>query len=380
MATAYPYYVARARGARFHDVDGNEFIDYMCAYGPMVLGYGNNRVDSAAAREQARGNCVTGASPLMIELAEYMTSLISGMDWAFFAKNGGDVTNFAVMIARAATSRKKVVLVSGGYHGVEPWMQAPGHAGVIAGDHDNYIRIPWNDFGAFERTVAQHRGDIAGFMASPYHHPVFHDSELPGDDYWSRVESLCRKENILLIIDDVRCGFRLDMAGSHHFFGFTPDLVCYCKAMANGHPISALLGVDAVRKAASEVFQTGSYWFSSAPMAAALACMKELKRINGPGIMNALGSRLADGLVDLASSHGYTIKVSGAPSMPYVRLTDDETQTLHQEWCARCTMMGAYFAPHHNWFISCAHTEKDIKKTLDIADRAFVAIKKSKKI
>ncbi len=376
ISTAYPFYTARAKGAHFWDVDGNEFIDYMCAYGPMVLGYCHEKVEAAARAEYARGSCVTGASPLMVELAEYMTELVSGMKWAFFAKNGGDATNYAAMIARAATGRKKIVLINGGYHGVQPWMQSPAHAGVMKEDHSNYIRIGWNDFDAFKRVVSEHPGEIAGFMATPYHHPVFHDSELPADGYWKQVESLCRKEGIVLIIDDVRCGFRVDMAGSHNYFGFQPDLVCFCKAIANGHPISALMGTDAMKKTVAEVFQTGSYWFSSAPMAAALACLKELKRINELGKMRATGEKLTSGLADAASSHGYHMAVSGMPSMPYVRITDDESQTLHQEWCAECTLMGAYFAAHHNWFISCAHTDKDIKKTLDIADKAFKIIKK----
>lgn len=376
ISTAYPFYTSRAKGSHFWDVDGNEFIDYMCAYGPMVLGYCHPKVEAAARAEYARGSCVTGASPLMIELAEYMTAHIKGMDWAFFAKNGGDVTNYAVMIARAATGRKKIVLINGGYHGVEPWMQSPGHTGIMHEDHTNYIRVPWNDFTAFERSVREHPGEIAGFMATPYHHPVFHDSELPAQGYWQKIEALCKKEGILLIVDDVRCGFRLDMAGSHSHFGFSPDMVCFCKAIANGHPISALMGTGDVKKTVSEVFHTGSYWFSSAPMAAALACLKELNRIKAPELMAGLGKKLASGLVQVASSHGYNLAVSGEPAMPYFRITDDESQTLHQEWCAQCTLMGAYFAPHHNWFISCALTDRDIKKTLDIADKAFTIIKK----
>jgi glutamate-1-semialdehyde 2,1-aminomutase len=109
-ATDYPFYTSRAKGSRFWDIDGNEFIDYMCAYGPMVTGYGNPKVDAAAQKQAKLGNCVTGVPPVMVELAEYMTDLIPSADWAFFAKNGGDVTNYAVMIARAAMKEKD-------YHG-----------------------------------------------------------------------------------------------------------------------------------------------------------------------------------------------------------------------------------------------------------------------
>ncbi len=374
--TDYPFYAAHAKGSHFHDVDGNEFIDYMCAYGPMVLGYNNPKVDAAAMKQLKAGNCITAPSPVMVELAEYLVDLVEIADWAYFAKNGGDVTSYALMVARAATGRKKIILVRGGYHGVAPWAQGPGHHGVIEEDHTNILYVDWNDLAGFEKVVNEHPGEIAGFMATPYHHPTFTDSEFPAPGYWSGVEALCRKAGIVLIIDDVRCGFRLDLRGSNVYFGFKPDLVCFCKAIANGYPISALVGTEALKNYAAKVFYTGSYWFSAVPMAAGLATLKELKRINAPALMMDKGKKLLDGLVGVARSHGFNIKVSGAPTMPYLRITDDESLMLHQEWCGECTKRGAYFTSHHNWFISAAHTDADIKKTLNIADEAFTVVKK----
>ncbi len=375
-AMNYPFYAARAKGAKFWDVDGNEYIDYMCAYGPMVLGYNHPGVDAAAQKQLKSCNCVTEPAPVMVELAEYLVDLIEIADWAFFAKNGGDVTSYAIMVARAATGRKKIVLVRGGYHGVAPWAQAPGHPGVIEEDHANIVYVDWNDIESFERAISENRGQIAGFMATPYHHPTFDDSAFPAEGYWQKIEALCNKEGIVLIIDDVRCGFRIDMAGSAKYFGFKPDLACYCKAIANGYPISALVGTEALKTYAAKVFHTGSYWFSAEPMAAALATLKELKRINAPALMNKKGKKLLDGLVDIARTHGYTLKVSGMPSMPYLRITDDESLMLHQDWCGEATRRGAFFTSHHNWFVSTAHTDADIKKTWNIADDAFKAVKK----
>ena len=208
----YPFFGARAKGPRFWDVDGNEFIDYMCAYGPMILGYGNPVVDEAYQEQMKQADSNSLASPRMVELAEFMVDLMPAADWAFFAKNGADVTNFSVMIARAATGRKKIVAIQGGYHGTAPWMQALGHHGVLDDDHAHYIRIPWNDVDALERVINEHPGEIAGFISSPYHHPVFVDNELPDEGYWQKVETLLRKNGIVFIIDDVRCGFRLDLA------------------------------------------------------------------------------------------------------------------------------------------------------------------------
>ncbi len=374
--TMYPFYADRAKGSRFWDVDGNEFIDYMCAYGPMVLGYNHPKVELAAEAQRKKGDCMMGPSIVMIELAEYLTGCIQGADWAFFAKNGGDVTNLAVMIARAATGRKKIVMVKGGYHGVAPWMQGYGHYGVIEEDIANIVAIEWNNVKQFEDAIAANPDAIAGFIATPYHHPNFVDSEFPAPDYWKRIRELCTKHGIVLIIDDVRCGFRLDMKGSAAYFGFTPDLACYCKAIANGYPISALVGIEALKTVAAKVFYTGSYWYQSVPMAAALATLKELKRINGPALMNKIGKKLFDGMVKICASYGFDLKVTGAYSMPYVRIANDPSNMLHQEWCAECTARGAYFTSHHNWFVSAAHTEKDIQKTWNIVDDVCKLLKK----
>ena len=374
--TMYPFYAERAKGSRFWDVDGNEFIDYMCAYGPMVLGYNHPKVEVAASQQRQKGDCMSAPGKIMVELAEMLCSTIAGADWAFFAKNGGDTTNLAIMIARAATGKKKIVMIKGGYHGVAPWMQGYGHYGVIEEDVANIITIDWNNVKQFEDAIAANPDGIAGFISSPYHHPTFADSEFPSQDYWQRIRQLCTKHGIVLIIDDVRCGFRLDMRGSGAYFGFKPDLACYCKAIANGYPISALVGVDALRTIAAKVFYTGSYWYQAVPMTAALATLKELKRINGPALMNKIGKKLFDGMVKICASYGYDLKVTGAYSMPYVRITNDPSNMLHQEWCAECTARGVFFTSHHNWFVSTAHTEKDIQKTWNIVDDVCKLLKK----
>ena len=277
--------------------------------------------------------------------------------------------------ARAATGRKKIVAIKGGYHGTSPWMQAAGHHGVLEDDHANVIRIPWNDVNALEKALSENRGQSAGFISSPYHHPVFVDNEMPAEGYWQKVEQLLRKNGIVLIVDDVRCGFRINLGGSNEHFGFKPDLICFCKAIGNGYPISAMVGTDALKTAAAKVFHTGSYWYSAGPMAAALATLQELKRIDGPKLLHAIGDRLAEGLIKVAASHGYTLKMTGDSGMPYYRITEDPTLMLHQAWCGECTRRGAFFTSHHNWFVSTAHTDADLQQTWDIADDAFKAVK-----
>jgi len=373
---AYPFYAARTQDAHIWDVDGNEFIDYMCAYGPMVLGYKNKLVDEAFLAQAQQADGASMASPKMVELAEFMVDLIPAADWAFFAKNGADVTNYACMVARAATGRKKIIGINAGYHGSAAWMQGPCHPGVIEEDLAHVIRIPWNDVPALERAIDEHDGDVAAFIATPYHHPVFADSEMPAEGYWKSVETLLRRKGIVFIIDDVRTGFRLHMGGSNEYFGFKPDLIAFCKAMANGYPISALVGAEGLKKSAAKVFQTGSYWFSAAPMAAALACLQEMQRIDAPRVMLENGKKLLDGIASIARGYGHTLNITGAPSMPFLSTAGDKGLMFHQRLCGECTRRGALFSSHHNWFLSTAHTEQDIQRTWDIVDDAFRALKK----
>lgn len=372
---AFPFYAQKAEGPYFWDVDGNRFTDYMCAYGPNVLGYNHPEVDAAAKAQMELGNCVALPSPLMVELAELLVDTISSADWAFFAKNGGDVTNLAILTARAATNRKKIIKFTGGYHGVAPWMQGLGYAGIMPEDVENVIVLPFNDAQAIENAILANPGQIAAVIATPYHHPAMADNALPVDGYWKKVRELCTKHGIVLVIDDVRCGFRLDIRGSDAHYGFEADLICYCKALANGYNISALCGKESLKSAASSVFYTGSYWLSAVPMAAAIKTIQILREIDGPKMMLEKGKKLTEGLEDLAGEHGFNLLVTGEPSMWNMRLTDDEAGFLHQEWIAECVKRGAYFLSHHNLFINTAMTDEVINETLERANEAFIALK-----
>ena len=374
---AFPFYADKVKDSYFWDLDGNKFIDYMCAYGPNVLGYNNEIVEAAALEQAKKGNCMALPAKIQVELAELLVDTIEMADWAFFMKNGGDSTTFAMMVAKAATGRKKSILVKGGYHGVAPWTQHTGHAGIIPEDVCNNFHVEWNDYEAVEKLVKENPGQIAAFMATPYDHRVFNDNSLPAKGYWQKIQKLCNDSGIVLIIDDVRCGFRLDNAGSAKYFGFEPDLACYCKAIANGYNISTLVGKDSLREAASKVFYTGSYWSSAVPMAAAVACISELKRINGAKIMIEKGIKLTKGLVDAGKKHGIDLKITGVPSMFYMRITNDDSLMMMQDFCAECTRRGVFFVSHHNHFINCSLTDDDIKKSIEVADEAFSIVAKN---
>jgi len=371
---AYPYFVQKAKGSHFWDVDGNEYIDYMCAYGPMILGYANEKVDEAFMSQARNGTSVTIPSPLLVDLAERMVEINDCADWALFGKNGADATSLSVILARGYTRRNKIVLAEGGYHGTQPWAGS-NHVGITSADRSDIIMVPWGDLNAFKEVVEKNKDQIAGAMFTPYHHPVWDNQKLPEPGFWAGMRRVCDENDIILIIDDVRSGWRLDLKGAAHYFGFKPDLACYCKAIANGYPISALVGTQKMRIVASKAYATGSYWANSPEMAAALACIDEMEKIDAPSILRQRGEALMKGLNDLADTHGLQVTTSGPPAIPFMKFANETNFMRSQFFGAQCSKHGVLFHPHHNWFISTAHTEEDIKKTLDVADKAFKAVK-----
>jgi glutamate-1-semialdehyde 2,1-aminomutase len=372
---AFPSFFARGEGSHIWDVDGNEYIDYMCSYGPIVLGHRHPKVEEAVRRQADLGNCFNAPGPLWVDLAEYLVSITPCADWTVFAKNGSDVCTWATEVARHATGRKKIAMCSGAYHGTHAWC-TPAPAGVTSEDRANIVYFHFNQLESLRHTVAEQQGEIAGVILSPFRHDAGHDSELPVEGFLAGVRELCDRNGIVLILDDVRAGFRLHLGGSGEFFGIRPDLTTYCKAIANGYPLSACLGRESLRQAAQEVFFTGSYFTSAVPMAAALACLKELKAANGIERMRMLGEKLRDGMLAQARGAGFEVTYSGPPAIPYMTFKDDgDRHDRMKVFAGECSLKGVYLAPRHNWFISAAHTEEDIKQTLAVTEQAFAAVR-----
>ncbi|MBQ8401962.1 MAG: aminotransferase class III-fold pyridoxal phosphate-dependent enzyme [Clostridia bacterium] len=372
---AYPLFGDRARGSYVWDIDGHRFIDYMCAYGPNILGYNDPDVDEAARKQREKGDCMTSPSTVMIDFAELLVDTVASADWAFFAKNGNDVTSLAVMAARAYTHRKKIVFFKGYYHGVSPWTQKIDYPGIIEEDVMNNICIPWNDTAALERAFAENRGEIAAVIGQPYMHGNFMDNQLPEVGFWQKVRKLCTDNSTVLVVDDVRAGFRLDLKGSDHYFGFEADLICFCKALANGYNVSALCGKEFLKNTISSLSYTGSYWLSAVPFAAGIACIEKMKRLNSPQILLDKGNRLRTELMKAAVEYGFDLRVTGMPSLFYLRLADDDSLMLHQRWIAECVRRGVFFTSHHNHFINASLTDADIDETVEIAKEAFSVIR-----
>jgi glutamate-1-semialdehyde 2,1-aminomutase len=372
---AYPYFYERGEGSHVWDVDGNEYIDYICSYGPIVLGHRHPKVEEAALAQWRKGNCFNGPTELWAELAEHLVEITPFADWAVFAKNGSDVCTWALQVAREHTGRPKIVMAKGAYHGTHAWC-TPVPSGTTPSDRAEILTFTYNDLTDLRRVVEENDGRIAGIILSPFRHDAFHDQELPREGFHQGVRRLCDEKGIVYILDDVRAGFRLHMGGSGEYFGVRPDLSCYCKAIANGYPLSACLGREALRPAAERVFFTGSFFTSAVPMAAALACLKEMQASAAIEHMRSVGTMLCRGLEEQGRSHGLPVNVTGPPAIPFMTFKDDPKFARNRVFGAACAARGVFVHPHHNWFLSAAHSEADIRRTLEVTDAAFAEVKK----
>ena len=368
-----PKFFSKSEGAYFWDLDDNRYVDLICGYGPSILGYNHPEVEEAFKSSSDKGNTVSIASPVMVDLASKLVDMVDIADWALFGKNGGDATSLAVMIAREFTGKKKIIKIDDGYHGVAPWMQDKNRPGVIASDSEHVIKIKWNDLEELENLLGQDNNDIACFISSPYDHPVSRDNSLPNEGYWEKVTSLCKAHGILTIVDDVRSGFRINLKGSNVAFGFSPDMICFGKAIANGHPLASLVGKEEIKTAAERVYFTGTQFFSAPPMAAAIATLNELEKVDAPTKLIDYGKKLNARLEAVASEKGFNLVSSGIPSMPYYRLEGQSFET-HIKWIDECVKRGVYMLSYHNHFISLAHKEEDIDFIESAARQAFESL------
>lgn len=370
----YPYYLSGASGCRIRDIDGNEFIDYLCGYGSQIVGYGNKNVDKPALEQIAAGDLLNQPHPVMVELAERLVGAVPGMDWAVYSKNGTDVTTLAVSLARADTGKQIVIAAEGAYHGAANWCSSNIFPVFAEEEQKNVAYFKYNDIEGLESLFRRHRGKIACIILTPYHHPTFKAQEMPSPEFFPSVERLCKAEGAYFIMDDIRANFRLASAGSHVRFGAHPHMVTMGKAMANGYPLSVLLGSNDLAKTASGFFITGTYWMSAAPMLAAMATLDEMERLGGVQRLEKLGLMLKEGLESLGRAAGFGARVSGPLAIPFLTFDEDPDLYLNQKFCAAMADRGIFMHPHHNWFISLAHSERDIGITLEAAKEAFAEL------
>ena len=364
----YPHFLTSAEGCRFRDVDGNEYIDYLCGYGSMIAGYNNSRINAAITNQLEKGLCNTFLYPVYVELAEQLVNQHQFADWVNFSLNGSDAIAMALAVARAHTNRSGVIVANGAFHGNQSWCSQG--LGRIAADLSETHFVSWGEIGEIEAEL-QNSDDIAAIILCPYEQLVGAPNRIASPDYWRVLRQLCDRAGCLLVVDDVRSGFRVSPSGTCDEFGIQPDLVCISKAVANGHPLAAVMGSESLKAAAKNIFVSGTFWGYTLGLVAALETQRILQEAGGATHMAKMGRMLTSGLETLALAHGFRLMISGVDAMPMVQFSQDEDFRLMSLFARELASQGSFIHPTHNWFLSLAHQTEDIQQTLLHAEKAF---------
>lgn len=373
---AAPAFLDRGQGSHVWDVDGNEFVDFMCALGPVTVGYNDPLVNAAVVAQLQKGISFSMATRLEVELAELLTRIVPCAEMVRFVKNGSDATSSAVRLSRAFTGRDLVAVC--GYHGMQDWYigSTTNRRGVPADVCALTKTFAYNDVDSLRQLFAQYPGQFAAVILEPI------QADGPDEGFLAQLREVTQDAGALLIFDEVVSGFRYALGGASELYKVTPDLAAFGKGMGNGLPISAVAGrADVMELIGTQgVFISTTFGGETLSMAGSLAALNILAQ---PGIFEriwALGTRLLDGLRTGITAHGVggVVRVSGlaphggvgfegAGSLDYL-----DIQSLYQQ---RMVEGGILTTGINN--ISVSHNEADIDQFIAAANMAFADIRQA---
>jgi len=360
---AAPIFLARGKGCRVWDVDGNEYIDFVQGLLPNILGYANDEVDAAAAAQVSQGHSFSLPHPLEVELAERLTRLIPCAQMVRFGKNGSDATSGAVRAARAFTGRDRIACC--GYHGWQDWYigSTTRNAGVPAAVRALTDPFLYNNLASLEALFSRHPGEFAAVIMEPFN---FVEPE-PG--FLQGVQALARRHGALLIFDEICSGFHFGLGGAQKIFGVTPDLACFGKAMGNGFPIACVVGRTDVMQTFNEIFYSFTFAGEVASMAAAMKVLDILEQTDALARIEAHGRTLQDAVHAMAKEAGLAgrIKAVGRPQWALLKFADEngaDSPLLKNLFQQEVVKRGVLLLATHN--LTAAHDTAAIHKTLAI--------------
>lgn len=358
-----PTFLTRGQGCRVWDVDGNEYLDYPMGLAPVVLGHADPDVTAAVARQMQDGTAYSLPHPLELEVAELLCEVIPCAEMVRFGKNGSDATAGAVRLARAVTGRD--VIVCCGYHGWQDWYigTTTRNKGVPEAVRELTRTFAYNDAEGLARVLEEYRGRVAGVVMEP----VGVIEPKPG--FLERVRELTHAHGALLIYDEIVTGFRWALGGAQEYFGVTPDLACFGKAMANGFPIAALVGPKGLMAVCDEIFFSFTFGGETVGLAAAKATITKLRRDDVIPHLWAQGQRLKDGYNALARRFDvarYTECIGYAPrTVITFRDQSGAESLLFKSYVQQeCLKRGILFSGGQN--LSFSHTDAEVEYTLRV--------------
>lgn len=406
----YPIFMERGDGSKLYDVDGNEYIDYLLAFGPLILGHRpKNIIDSAANTIKEKGSMFGLSHPLEWEVAELIRKAVPSVELVRFGNSGSEVVMSVLRLARAFTGKEKVIRFEGHYHGwtdlihfsASPPLSPPGAAGLEENPNtvfqtpgtpkcfaDTIIVQPWNNPEVLEKTIKRHKHEIAAVITEP----VMGNCGCiePKRGYLEFLRGITEENDILLIFDEVITGFRLSYGGAQGYFKIKPDLTTFAKALGAGFPVAAFGGRRAIMEliAENKVHHSGTYNTNLMVMAAAKAVLIQLSQRDTYKNLFENANKIKKGIEKILTDSGIPVICQGIGPMwqfwiterpitnyrEAVRFADADT---YHKFYIEMIKRGVYFHPNQfeNWFISTAHTEDDIDETLNRTQDAVKALK-----
>lgn len=394
-----PRFIAKADGAYLTDADGKEYIDYVCSWGPMILGHNRREIREAVTEAAARGLSYGAATEIEVEMARLVCEMAPGVELVRMVNSGTEATMSAIRLARGFTGRDKIIKFEGCYHGHADCLLVKAGSGALTLGQPNSPGVPadfakhtltctYNDLASVRAAFEQYPQEIACIIVEPVAGNMNCVPPLP--EFLPGLRALCDEFGALLIIDEVMTGFRVALAGAQDYYGVEPDLTCLGKIIGGGMPVGAFGGRRDVMDALAPtgpVYQAGTLSGNPIAMAAGFACLNEVAQPGVHETLDELTTRLAEGLREAAEEAGIPLVVNHVGGMFGIFFTDAESVTCYQDVMA-CDverfkrffhMMldeGVYLAPSafEAGFMSVAHSMEDINNTIDAARRVFAKL------
>ena len=392
----YPFFAKKAQGSKLTDVDGNSYIDYCLAYGPMVLGHSNPEVISEVEKQLVNGSAYGVPTEKEIELAKMVVNRVPCADMVRFVNSGTEATMSAIRLARAAKSKNKIIKFEGAYHGAHDYVLVksgsgaaglPDSPGVPEETTRNTLLIPYNNEEAVSEIINKNKDSIAAIIIEPIMGNV--GFIPPKKGFLEFLRKITLENDIILIFDEVITGFRIAQGGAQEYFNVTPDLVTFGKILGGGFPIGAIAGKKEYMEMmapSGTVYQAGTFNGNPISITAGLATLKQLDQ-KFYSDMNLKGNKFRESIANILEDNNLNYQVAGLSSMFQIYLTDktvlnyEDAKTADTdkfETYFRTLLNGGVFVPPSQFeccFLSKMHGVEDIENTLNIIDTAMKQIK-----
>ena len=377
----YPIFFESAAGGKVRDVDGNEYIDMLCAYGPIILGHRETEVDEAVIKQiRERGFCMSLTQPVQNQLAQKLRELIPSCEQCVFTKTGSDAATAAIRVARAFTNRTKILRC--GYHGWHDWcVEVKG--GIPAKLYEDVYEFDFNHIEQVETLLKEHGSETAAIILTPIGHPLAAPVEYPKDGFLEKVRKLCDEHSVVLIFDEIRTGFRLHIGGAQTLFGVTPDLAVFGKALANGYPIGAVTGKrDIMSVLAGSTFLSSTFFPNSESQVAALKTIEIMQRDRVLDDIAKRGAIFSEKIAKIVHDSNIACEFSGAPIMPYITFPKDDKglyKTMRTQFYTELIRRKVFLQPFHHGYIAYRHTSEDLDYAAAMIEESLNSLKNHQK-